>query len=66
MTKPVRQSNFELLRLVCMMMVLISHANYGKEGWPTQALINELPFLYLWRVLWNCFYSYAVLRCYAF
>lgn len=50
-----RQSNFELLRLICMMMVIIGHVNYGKEGWPTQALINEMPWLYLWRVLVNQF-----------
>ena len=50
-----RQSSFELLRLICMMMVIIGHVNYGKEGWPTQALINEMPWLYLWRVLVNQF-----------
>ena len=50
-----RQSNFELLRIVSMMMVLISHVNYGEEGWPTQTLINEMPWLYLWRVLVNQF-----------
>ena len=55
MEAKTRQSNFELLRLVCMMMVLICHANYGEEGWPTQALIKELPLLYLWRVLVNQF-----------
>lgn len=48
-----RQSNFELLRIICMVMVVIAHCNYGREGFPTQELVQTQSVLYFWRILVN-------------
>ncbi len=43
MNQTVRQSNFELLRLVCMVMVMIAHANFGVFGETVRADILSAP-----------------------
>lgn len=39
-----RESNFELLRIIAMMMVLLVHANYLSLGRPTPEAISNAPF----------------------
>ena len=56
--KKVRQSNFELLRLVAMLFVLLMHANYGAFGHVTADTIAQSPFTSLLRV-----FLQAMSRC---
>lgn len=55
MVSSPRQSNFELLRLVCMVMVMIAHANFGVSGETTQADILREPILSFWHIGVNQF-----------
>ncbi len=41
--RPVRASNFELLRLLAMLLVLILHANYLTFRFPSSELLNSQP-----------------------
>ena len=51
-SKPkVRQSNFELLRIIAMFMVLILHADFGALGQPDKAEIMNFPFAATLRVI---------------
>jgi surface polysaccharide O-acyltransferase-like enzyme len=47
----VRQSNFELLRIVAMFMVLALHANYASLGVPTREQLIATPDFTLGRML---------------
>ena len=45
MSSTTRQSNFELLRLVCMVMVMIAHANFGVFGETVRADVLSEPLV---------------------
>lgn len=47
----MRQSNFELLRIVCMMLVLTVHADFWSLGVPSWAQISATPVPALTRML---------------
>ena len=47
----VRQSNFELLRIIAMLMVLAVHYNYGALGIPEQPDVLAEPWPYFGRIL---------------
>ncbi|MGM9693418.1 MAG: acyltransferase family protein, partial [Alloprevotella sp.] len=51
--KPPRASNFELLRLVAMAMVLVLHANFYSLGEPTHTLFSRDPWAFGGRVFWE-------------
>lgn len=49
-TISLRQSNFELLRIIAMLMIVLVHANYYSLGAPNQSDIQSTPFLSFWRI----------------
>lgn len=50
-SKGSRQSNFELLRLVAMFMILGLHANYSSFGFPSRESFAESPIIESARIL---------------
>lgn len=54
-TRGPRQSNFELLRIIAMFMVLILHANGHALGFPTAESIHQRPGFEILRILLECF-----------
>ena len=46
-----RKSNFELLRIVAMLMIVLLHANYFSIGAPSQEDIDLKPIASFWRIL---------------
>lgn len=51
--KPPRESNFELLRLVAMAMVLILHADFYSLGDPSHALFSRDAWAFSGRAFWE-------------
>ena len=51
--KPPRESNFELLRLVAMAMVLILHADFLSLGEPSHALSSRDAWAFSGRAFWE-------------
>lgn len=37
----IRESNFELLRLIAMIMVIVVHVDFGSVGWPTATDLQD-------------------------
>jgi len=51
--KPARQSNFELLRIVAMFLVLVVHADFAALGQPTHLDAVNQTGVILWRYLFE-------------
>lgn len=51
MEKQVRQSNFELLRIVAMLLVLVTHVNFYSVGWPSLEDLQNSPLSVAGRIL---------------
>lgn len=60
MNKNVRDSNFELLRIVAMLLMLIDHAGYMSIQPPTQIELNEVPMQSFCRFSWQALSSVCV------
>lgn len=54
-TKPPRQSNVELFRIVATFFILVVHANFQTFGAPTQTEVNVVPFTSFLRFLLEAF-----------
>lgn len=60
MQKRQRQSNFELLRILAMFMVLALHANELSNGMPTYTELVSFPAYSSFRVMAQVFCSVAI------
>lgn len=60
MSQKVRQSNFELLRIVAMFMVLMLHADYAAYAWPKPHHVLAAPGVMSARILMEQFAIPAV------
>nr|MDE6534776.1 acyltransferase [Muribaculaceae bacterium] len=54
-TQGPRQSNFELLRILAMFLILILHANGHALGLPDAESIHQRPFYEIFRIFCECF-----------
>ena len=54
-SKPARQSNFELLRIIAMLMVMVHHANFWRIGRPDLASLMSAPIASLVRIATQTF-----------
>ncbi|MDY3857758.1 MAG: acyltransferase [Muribaculaceae bacterium] len=52
-SRKVRESSFELMRIIAMIMVLSVHADFLVDGVPTGADITDHPALALTRITWE-------------